>query len=50
MPRVPEVAEAWRRAWRLGFAPQFSPEALGTLAEALRSDSPMLMHGTLSLL
>lgn len=35
----------WQRAWRLGFQPQFSTEALWMLLVALEADSPVLVQG-----
>ena len=37
--------EAWRYAWRHGFAPQFRTGSLHQLAEALRADSATLVQG-----
>src|SRR5690349_6754051 len=40
-----EIMTAWQRAWREGFAPQFSLFALKALAKALLADDPMLLQG-----
>lgn len=37
--------ESWRRAWRLGIAPQLSTEGLRALEKALRTDDPELIQG-----
>lgn len=37
--------EAWKNAWRKGFEPQVSDEALSALRDALYGDDPRLMQG-----
>lgn len=37
--------ESWRKTWRDGIAPQLSPEALWSLAQALQQDDPRLIQG-----
>ena len=40
-----ETSDAWRRAWRVGIAPQISSSGLNVLARALEKDDPRLLQG-----
>jgi hypothetical protein len=44
-PAEAQDVPAWKRAWRLGFRPQFSTDALVQLAAALKSDALKLIQG-----
>lgn len=37
--------ESWRKVWRDGFLPQFSPEQRAALKQALETDDPRLLQG-----
>lgn len=45
-PKSCEPMEAWRKAWRTGFAPQLSDAGLEALAKALEQDDPSLLQGS----